>query len=240
MPYFESRLRVNFNDLDEIHRVIEFCEKLQISNLILEPLNDSKHFHEGFLTKINKETKINIYIRFNLTPKTLNEFKKDLKLYRNLPYIISLETHVKEIQIQAAKDSRIQLLSFSDPDNLRTATPGVISLAKQNGTFIECSLAPIMIKNRALQSKNLRLIYRFLQLISRINPYFIISGNFETLYDLRHPRNLCSICNTLLGMPLDKAKNAFSRNVDILLKQVIERKESKLVQSGVRLIKGDK
>jgi RNase P/RNase MRP subunit p30 len=240
LPYFESRLRVNFNDLDEIHRVLELCEKLQISNLILEPLNDSKHLHEGFLSKIKKGRKINIFIRINLTPRTLNEFKKDLKLYRDLPYIISLETHVKEIQIQAAKDSRIQLLSYSNPDNMRTATPGVISLAKQNGTFIECSLAPIMIKNRALQSKNLRLMYRFLHLILRINPYFIISGNFENLYDLRHPRNLCSICHTLLGMPLDKAKNTFSRNVDILLKQVIEQKENKLVHSGVRLIKGDK
>ena len=147
---------------------------------------------------------------------------------------------MKEVQIQAAKDSRIQLLSYSDPSNMKTATPGVISLAKQNGTFIECSLAPIMIKNRALQSKNFRLIYRFLQLILRINPNYIISGNFENSYDLRHPRNLCSICNTLLGMPLEKAKNGFSKNVDMLLYQVLERKENKLVKSGVRLIKGDK
>ena len=239
MSYFESRLRVDFEDRKEVYRIIKFCEKLNISNLILEPLNNSKNFQDDIFREIMENSKLNIYYRLNLSPRNSNQFKNELRHYNKFPYIISLETPEKEIQIQAAKDSRVDVLSYSNPVNMKTATSGVISLAKQNGTFIEFSLAAIMEKNKGLQSKNLRLIYRFIQLILRIKPKLIISGNFDTLYNLRHPRNLCIVCHTLFGLPLDKAKIAFSKNVEMLLQQVSTRKENKLIHPGVRSIKGE-
>ena len=240
MSYFESRLRLDFKDLDELYCILKFCERLHIKNLILEPLNNSKDLREDLFHTIRESTKLKIDFRFNLKPKTINDFKNEIRLYQKLPYIISLETQEKEIQIQAAKDSRIHILSFSDPANLKTVTPGVISLAKQNNTFIEFSIAPIMIKNRAMQSKNFRLLYRFIQLIIKLKPIYIISGNFDNVYDFRHPRNLISICHTLLGMPLEEAKNGFSKNIEILLNQIKTKNENQMVQEGVRLIKEDK
>jgi len=240
LSYFESRLRLNFEDLDSVYRVLKFCEKLNISNLIIEPLNNPKYFREEIFHRIREDININIFFRFNLKPRTLKEFKKEIKFYQKFPYILSLETQVKEIQIQATKDSRVHVISYSDPINMKTATPGLISLAKQNDTYIEFSLAPIMSKNRALQSKNFRLLYRFVQLLLRMKPNIIINGNFDILYDLRHPRNLSSVCHSLLGIPLDQAKNAFSKNVELLLSKVKARKENKSIQPGVRLIKGEK
>ena len=240
MSYFESRLRLNFEDLDEVYHALKFCEKLNINNLILEPLSNSKHLGEDVFNKIRENTYLKLYFRFNIKPRTINEFKKEIKFHQKFPNILSLETEVKEIQLQGAKDSRIHVLSYSDPINMRTITPGVISLAKQNNTFIEFSLAPIMIKNRGVQSKNFRLLYRFIQLILKIKPNFIINGNFNKTYDFRHPRNLSSVCHTLLGMPLDKAKEGFSKNIEMLLNGVKEQKENKLNQEGVRLFKEDK
>ena len=226
--------------MDSVYRVLKFCEKLNISNLILEPLNNSKNFREEIFHEIRDNTNINLFFRFNLKPRTIKGFKKDIKFYQKFPYILSLETQVKEIQIQAAKDSRVHVLSYSDPINMKTATSGLISLAKQNDTYIEFSLAPIMRKDKAMQSKNFRVLYRFIQLILRMKPNYIISGNFDTPYELRHPRNLSSVCHTLLGIPLDHAKNAFSKNVEYLLSKVKARRENKFIQPGVRLIKGDK
>ena len=232
MSYFEARLRVNFEDIKEVYRILNFCEKLNIYNLILEPLYNSKNFQDDIFRKIKENSKLNISYRLSLNPRNLTQFKNELRHYNKFPYIISLDTPEKEIQIQAAKDSRIDVLSYSDPVNMKTATSGIISLAKQNDTFIEFSLAPIMEKNKALQSKNLRLIYRFIQLILRIKPKLIISGNFDTIYNLRHPRNLCSVCHTLFGLPLDKAKMAFSKNVEMLLQQVSTRKDNKFIHPG--------
>jgi len=239
LPYFESRLRVNFDDSNEVNSMLNFCEKLNIRNVILEPSNNIKNLSKDRLKIIEHISDINIHYRLNLRPLTLNMYKKDLRKYSKYPCFLSIETSIKEIQIKAAKDSRVHVLSYSEPDNMKTATLGVISLAKQNGTFIEFSLAPIMIANKGSQSRNFRLLYRFTQLLLKIKPNYIISGNFKNPYKLRHPRNLSSICHTLLGMPLNKAKEGFSRNVEALLKQVKSLKNENFFQDGIRLIKED-
>jgi len=229
---------LDFEDTQEINLKLRFCKSLGIKNLILEPTKKFKLLTPELNNNIEKFPSIKLYYRFNLKPTNLNEFKKVLKNFDSFPYILSIESLNKDIQIQAAKDSRIDLISFSDQELLKTITPGVISLTKQNNSFIEFSLSPIMAKNKANQSKNLRNLYRCIQLAIELKANYIISGNFEDLYDMRNPRALISICHTLLGMPLTKAKNGFSNNVLRLLKKVELRQDSNVIETGVKLIKG--
>ena len=37
MSYFESRLKVNFKDIDEINERLTICQLLGIKNIIVEP-----------------------------------------------------------------------------------------------------------------------------------------------------------------------------------------------------------
>ncbi|MFX1233833.1 MAG: RNase P subunit p30 family protein [Promethearchaeota archaeon] len=238
MSYFEARLKVNFNNFEEVRRKIEFCELLGIKNLILEPLNNSKKIKVDDLKKAKNLTQSKVYFRFNLRVSNPKEFKKIIKAYNNFPYILSLETDNKEVQIQAAKDSRIDILSFSELDIIKTVTKGVISLVKQNNAFIEFSLSPLMTKNKVLQSKTFRNLYRFTQLILNLRPNYIISGNFSELYNLRNPRNLLSICHTLLEMPLNDARKGFSTNVQLLLDRVGQRVDKNVIMDGVKIVKG--
>ena len=239
MKYFESRLKANFDDIGEIKEKIEFCEILGIKSVILEPIASLNKIPLKIKEELRKNTSINIFYRGNLRPKSLNAFQKNIKNYNKFSDILSVETSNKEIQIHAARDSRVDMLSFSDHNILKTLTPGVISLTKQNHSFIEFSLAPIMVNNKSFQSKNLRNLYRFLQLANKLNVNYIISGNFEDLYDFRHPRAMISICRSLLGLSLLKAKAAFNDNVQLLLKRVHQRQDKALIEDGVRLIGGE-
>jgi len=238
LSYFESRLRINFDNLEEIRYRLTFCEKLGINHLILEPVNNSNNLKVGLLNKIKKFTNINLYYRFNLRPNNLNDFKKTLKKFNSFPHILGVETPDKEIQIQAAKDSRIDILSFSNEEIMKTISNGVISLIKQNNSFIEFSLAPIMMKSKGIQSKNFRNLYRFTKLVLDLKPNYIISGNFSELYHFRNPRSLLSICHTLLGMSLNDAKKGFRDNVQLLLERVKHRVNKNIFQEGVKFIKG--
>jgi len=231
-------LKVNFDNFKEVKRKIEFCNILGIKNLILETLNDSRKIDSEILQKVNNATKINIFYRYNLRIKDSKEFREKIKDYNNFPYILSIESENKEVQIQAAKDSRVDVLSFSEQHLIKTITPGVISLVKQNDSFIEFSLAPIMTQSKGLQSKIFRNLYRFTKLILSLRPNYIINGNFSDLYHLRNPRNLLSICHTLLGMPLNEAKKGFSINVQLLLDRVNRRIDKDVIMEGVRMIKG--
>ena len=239
MKYFESRLKANFDDIDEIKEKIKFCEILGIKNVILEPIVSLNKIPLKMKEELRKNTNIKLFYRVNLRPKSLNTFQKNIKNYNNFSDILSVETSNKEIQIHAARDSRVDILSFSDQSILKTLIPGVISLAKQNNSFIEFSLAPIMVNNKSFQSKNFRNIYRFLQLASKLNVNYIISGNFEDLYDFRHPRAMISICHSLFGMSLLNAKAVFNDNVQLLLNRVQKRQDKDLIEDGVRLIGGE-
>ena len=227
MSYFESRLPVDFNNLKEIETKLELCKELGIKNIILEPLKDRDKIPSDFREKAQKMSDINIYFRINLKLKDLEEFKKSIKKYNNIQDILSIESLNKEVQLQSAKDSRVDIVSFSDPEILKTLTPGVISLTKQNNSYIEFSLAPLMISNKSIQSKNFRILYKNLQLAINLKANYIISGNFVNIYNYRHPRALISMCYSLLGIPINIAKKAYTKNPLILVeKSKIRYKES--------------
>ncbi len=236
MSYFESRLPVKIEDINDIQNKLEFCEKLGIRNIILEFNSNSKINKIHFREKIEKELHINLFYRINVRTDNIEEFKTQLKKLNKTTDIISLESGSKDVQLYAAKDSRVDIISFSDKEIIKSISPGVISLTKQNKSFIEFSLAPIMESNKTLQSKNFRNLYRFINLARKLKANYIISGNFVNLYDLRHPRALISVCHTLLGIPLELLKKAFITNPKMIIGKHIER-ELETVEKGVKLVK---
>jgi len=183
LSYFESRLVVDIGNFDVLEKKIDFYKNLNVDNLILEPQKNS-NLTLNLKEKIRAKKNINIFYRFNLRINEVNEFKKKIKRFNKFPEILSIESLNKDVLILAARDSRVDLVSFSDQNNLKALTPGIVSLIKQNGSFIEFSLSPLMIKNKSKQSKNFRSLYRALQLVMKLKPNCIISGNFKNLFTL--------------------------------------------------------
>jgi RNase P/RNase MRP subunit p30 len=240
MSYFEARLRLNPRNLEEVKQKLQFCRDIGINNLILEFDNGTNKINAEIREKIGNFSTLKCYYRTTINPKNMDDLKNRLKKLKNSTDIIAVESSDKKIQIQASKDSRVDLVSFSDEFIIRTITPGVISLTKQNNSFIEFSLGPVMIKNKAIQSKFLRSLYRALQLAIQLNANYIISGNFDDIFNLRHPRALISISHTLLDVPLLGAKKAFSKNVIDLINRAKLLRDKKFIEPGVTLIeRGD-
>ena len=209
--------------------------------MIVELENNREKMQPDLKRRIEEITNINVKYRTNINPKNLESLIKKLKGIGQSSNVIVVESADKKIQIQAAKDSRVDVISFSEQAVLKTIFPGVISLTKQNQSFIEFSLASIIIKNKSLQSKNLRNLYRGVQLANKLNANYIISGNFDDLYSIRHPRALISVCHTLLGISMLRAKNSFSKNVVSLLNRVQMRQDKNFIETDVKLIiRGEK
>ncbi|MFW9772301.1 MAG: RNase P subunit p30 family protein [Candidatus Heimdallarchaeota archaeon] len=235
MSYFESRAPVDFADFNKIENILNLCNQLGLKNIIFEPKNYIEEIPFEIREKIFNESKINVYYRINLRVKDVEDFKNKIKNHNDFKEIISVESSDKEVQLQSARDSRVNIVSFSDPEIIKTLTPGVISLTKQNNSFIEFSMAPLMVKNKAIQSKNFRSLYRFALLAIKMKANCIISGNFIDLYDYRHPRCLISICNSLLGIPINLAKKAFKENPQTLIERT-RTSNGKSFEDGVNLI----
>ncbi|MFW9864944.1 MAG: RNase P subunit p30 family protein [Candidatus Thorarchaeota archaeon] len=235
MAYIESRLPVNLENFEEVLRSIRFCEVLGINKVILEPKEYLAKIPLNFKKKVQKETDIRICYRINLRVNDYQEFKSKIRNFNNFSDILSIESLSKEVQLQSAKDSRVDIVSFSDPEILKTLTPGVISLTKQNNSFVEFSLAPIMIKDKTSQSKNFRSLYKFIHLALKLKANYLINGNFTDVFDYRHPRSLISISNSLLGIPLNLAKIGYRDNPKRLIDK-IKIPHDKNLEQGVRIL----
>ena len=238
MPYFESRLRLNPSNFGEVEHKLNFCRVLGINHLIIEFENGPSKITPELKTLISKFSTLKLYYRTTIKPKNLDDLKNSLKQTKSMIGIISVESSDRKVQIQAAKDSRVDMLSFSAEKIIKSITPGVISLTKQNNSFIEFTLQSIMVKNKAIQSRVLRSLYRALQLTIQLNANYIISGNFSDAFNLRHPRALVSISHTLLDIPLSNAKKALSENVIALINRAKMRYNKNYIEPGVSLIKG--
>ncbi|MFX1398280.1 MAG: RNase P subunit p30 family protein [Promethearchaeota archaeon] len=236
MSYFESRLRIKIHDFQDIKDKIKLCAALGIKNVILESIENEDIIPSNLRKKIEELTKINIFYRLNIKEENLAGFKKKIKIIGNSTDILSVESINKDVQINSARDTRVDVISFSNQSSLKTLTPGIISLSKQNNSFIEVSLAPLLVGNRTIQSRNFRTLFRFLELIRNQHANYIISGNIINISDLRSPRGLISVCNTLLGIPFGEAKNAFKKNPLLLLRRVNNRNERNIIKAGVRIV----
>ena len=236
MQYFESRLQANPENLDELKRKFNICESLGIKNIIIE-IDSKNKFNSDSIKSLNPNKKFNLYLRINIKSDNIKIYKKELNKCKKMPFLLSVESQDKEIQLTAARDSRIDIISYSNPKILKTLNSGVISMTKQNKTFIEFSLAPIMEENKYIQSKQFRNLYRSLQLAINQKANYIISGNFKKPFDIRHPRTIISIFNTLFDIPLLEAKKAISKNIENLLNRKRERINGDIIENGIKLIK---
>ncbi len=239
MSLFESKLIINLDNLSEIEEKLKFCEKLNIKNIILEPLDDINKINNKIKQRIKETTSINIYYRISIKPKNLKDFKNKIRLYHNCSEIICVESSNLDVQIHAARDSRVDMISFTNLDSLKSLSKGIISLVNQNSSFIEFTLAPIMSENISYQSKAIRQLFRSITKVINSKSNYIISGGFSEIYNYRNPRALISICHTLLGLPFSEAKKAFSQNVIKLINRVRFRQNEEIYEDGVRIIKGD-
>ena len=237
LAYYESRLKVDPYKLEEIENKLQFCERLGIKNIIIESMKSNVKLNSKIKENIRNTFNLNIHFRSNLMPQNLNEFKREISKFNSNHEIVSIESSNKKIQIQAAKNSRVDIISYSSIEILKTINPGVISLTKQNNSFIEFSLAPIFVENKSIQSKNLRNLYRGVHLALNLKANFIISGNFSNTFDLRPPRGFISICNTLLGLSIKEAKRAVGESVELLIKRSTDHQNENIYENGVEFIK---
>lgn len=237
MGFFESRVPVDIEKYDDIINRLKFLGELDFKNVIIEPVNNIEKLPKKLLEKIRKAIDLNVYFRINLKPKNITELKQLIKKYNNFSHILSVESENKEIQIFCARDTRIDVVSFSNPIIAKTLTPGVLSLSKQYNSFIEFSFAPIFNENKYTQSKNIRIIFSALRmtLVKKVN--YFISGNFLSFLDYKSPRVLISICQTLLDMSFTNAKLALKDNPSKLIQKLNKKIDPNIVENGVKIIK---
>jgi len=238
--FIDLHLCPNLEDQKETELMIRKSAELGYKAVGV-PLPKKNHSDlAGKISKICGEAGLDFISRIDLEPSNTTELLRDLRLLRRKVEIISVKCMSKSVARQAAKDRRVDILSFSPLDvRKRFFDSAEAELASETNASLEIDMAPLLY----LQG------YRRIRLISKLReevyiakkhdvPLIISSGACE-LKLLRKPEDLASL-GYLFGLNPNDAEKALSENP----REIIERNRKKLspnyVAPGIYVIRRGK
>jgi len=181
---------------------------------------------------------IDMVSRINLTPKNINELSRDLKKYRRRVEIISVQCNSINISRKAAKDHRVDIISFSEHINGKRRVwldRQEANLASESNVFYEFLFKDLLGKRGLTASK---VIYNWRRELANARKYdvpVLISSGASSTLELREPRALASVMRLL---DLDEAEALEMVSTTPL--KLVERNRGKLderfVSPGVRVV----
>jgi len=196
----------------------------------------------GF-TKVGVEIKgvasdLDIVSRVNLTPRNTNELSRDLKKYRKRFEIISVQCNNIKVARQAAKDHRVDIISFPAYRNGKRRVwldRQEANLASGSNVVYELLFSDLLGKSGVSASK---VIYNWSMELSNARKHdipVIVSSGACSVLEMREPRALASMM-VLLDVDEDEALDM----VSVTPLKLVERNRRKLdddfISPGVRVV----
>jgi len=182
-----------------------------------------------------KTLDIDIASRIDLRPRNTNELSKDLRRFRRKFEIVAVHCENKAVSRQAAKDHRVDILTYNP---LKTGRRRVgfdrqgASLASRSNCAYEVSISDLLESSseRARVLVNLKRDIR--NATNEGVPVVVSSGAWAPLL-MREPRALASI-TSLLGLSEDQGLDAVSETPRRILARNREKLGPGFVSPGVK------
>jgi RNase P/RNase MRP subunit p30 len=192
-----------------------------------------------FLKKICGDIGTDFVTRVDLTPKKPQELLRELRKLRRNFEIISVMCDSKPIARQAAKDRRVDLLSFPTDSRGRFFDPAEAELASQASASLEIDMAPIILMKGEPRIRLLSRLRREVETAEKFGVLTVISSGATDEYLLRTPHDYAAFASLFdLAEPL--GLRALSQNPLAIVKRNREKLSPNYVASGVRIIKRGK
>ncbi|MBN2154938.1 MAG: hypothetical protein JW776_02710 [Candidatus Lokiarchaeota archaeon] len=176
-----------------------------------------------------------LYGKILLHPKNIKELRSQLKsLDKIKDFFISVQSVEKDVLSYAIKDSRVDLITCPHIIQLKSITPGIVSLVKTNQKFIEISLIDALFSKSGERSRLFHEVARFLDTV-RNNLHVVLCGGFEqSLNEIRGPREIASIFTAIFDVSTPMSKSIVQSNPQRIIAKLCERKDNNCIQSGVK------
>ena len=184
------------------------------------------------------ESGLDIVSRVNLAPRNVNELSRDLKKYRRRVEIISVQCNNIKVARQAAKDHRVDIISFPEYRNGKRRVwldRQEANLASGSNIVYEFLFSDLLGKSDVAASK---VIHNWGMELSNARKHdipVIVSSGACSVYELREPRALASMM-VLLEVDEDEALDMVSTTPLKLVERNRRKLDSGYVAPGVRVV----
>ena len=202
-------------------------------------------------TQVNRETVARIRedcrirgldfaTRIDLKPRSSPELLKLLRKYRRRFEILAVDCSMKSVARTAARDQRVDLLSFPSLDTrFRFFDQAEAKLASQSTSALEVEIAMILSVSGSYRARLLSSLRKETKIAQKFGVPIILSSGASDSYLMRGPQDLACLAS-LFGMSKESGLAAVSVSPWTLVERNRKKLRSDYVARGIRIVRQGK
>lgn len=178
--------------------------------------------------------------RVDLKPRSPEELLRDLRKVRRRFEIVAVMCYSKAVARQAAKDRRVDLLNFPQPDFRRAffddAEAGLASTCLSS---FEIDVKPLLSFEGPVRTRLLAILQREVKIAKAHDVPIVVSTGVSEQLLMRRPAELAAL-GTLFGLQAELARKSVSDNPVAIVKRNKEKLSWRFVAPGIRVVRRGK
>lgn len=237
--FADLHLRPPFNDVKQAEGLVRRSAQLgyRLVGITLPP--NVKQGDVDRLKVICAEAGVDLATRVDLTPKTTHDLLKNLGTLRRKFELVSVMCTSKSTARQAAKDRRVDLLSFAVEPRERFFDHAEAELASNASASLEVDIAPLLSLNSIPRVRLLSRLRKEVETAKEFGVPVVVSSGAEDPYLLRSPHDYAAL-TVLFDLPSPLRMRALSENPLAIIKRNRLKLSPDYVAPGIRVIKRGK
>lgn len=235
--FVDLHLRPTFTNSEQMKKIINRASELgyRMVGIPIPPnlLGKTVHILQRFCSDAN----IDLVTRLDLTPNMPYELLLDLRRFRRKFEVISVTCSTKSVARQAAKDRRVDLLSFSTIDiRERFFDRAEAGLASKASASLEVDIASLFPLKGSSRIRILSRLRREMAIAERFGVPIVLSSGAANLNFMRSPSGYAALA-TLFDVSQESALRALSENPLAIIKRNREKLSQDYIAPGIRIVK---
>ena len=238
--FADLHLRVNPKDEHSTKQLINRAGRFGY-NLISIPFTSALSEEELVKLKaICKEAGVDFVSRADFHPRTENDLTHFLRKFRRRFEVICITCDTKEVARQAAKDRRVDLLSFPSLDyHKRFFDRAEAELASGSLAALEVDIKPLLVLEGPSRVRMLMSLRREVAVAIEFKVPVVVSSGVGEEKFMRFPRDMASLAFTF-GMEEASGLDTVSTNPIAIVNRNREKLSDRFVAPGISIIKEGK
>jgi RNase P/RNase MRP subunit p30 len=235
--FADLHLRLNPNDTAAAKRSVVKAVTLGYGLLAVPFSAEVRETQISDFRKISGEFGANFASRVDLAPKTRDQLMRLLRRLRRKFEVVCVVCENKEVARQAAKDRRVDLLSFPSLDfRGRFFDWAEAELACSSLAALEVDVKPLLVLEGSARVRLMGVLRREVSIAKEFRVPVVVSSGVENEMLLRKPRELAAFMS-VIGLDEASALDAVSANPFGIVLRNREKLSSGFVAPGIRVVK---
>jgi len=235
--YADLRLCPSIEDPDQVERMVSKSSELGYHMVAISIPPNITQTKIRQLQKICGSADVDLVTRIDLAPQTSKELLHLLRRFRRRFEVISMICDSKPVARQAAKDRRVDLLTFPAANlQKRFFDNAEAELASNALSSLEIEMAPLLLLKGLPRIRLLSILRREAAIAKRFDVPIVISSGATDEYLMRSPHDYVALAS-LFDMGTSVALRAFSEIPFSIVRRNREKLSPNYVAPGIRVVK---